>query len=193
MRHLRLLTLFILACSLASIARAELKVGVGKTIITPDPLLPVSGGVGPGRPAKAKQGELTARALVSFKARPRSRSCSSICWASPRCSANGYTSKYPAFRPTTFSSARRTRTAPGLLRLSRPRRQAVGRPEVHGLCLQSSRRAAINQALDNLQPAQLKIATGEAQGKIAYNYYAPELYDPRMSVIQASRPPARRS
>ena len=47
---------------------------------------------------------------------------------------------------------------------------------------------AINQALDNLQPAQLKIATGEAQGKIAYNYYAPELYDPRMTVIQAIGP-----
>ena len=47
---------------------------------------------------------------------------------------------------------------------------------------------AINQALDNLQPANLKIATGEAKGKIAYNYYAPELYDPRMSVIQAITP-----
>ena len=39
-----------------------------------------------------------------------------------------------------------------------------------------------------MQPAALKIATGEAQGKIAYNYYAPELYDPRMSVIQAVTP-----
>ena len=47
---------------------------------------------------------------------------------------------------------------------------------------------AVNQALDNLQTAQLKIATGEAKGKIAYNYYAPELYDPRMSVIQAITP-----
>jgi hypothetical protein len=39
-----------------------------------------------------------------------------------------------------------------------------------------------------MQPAQIKIATGEAKGKIAYNYYAPELYDPRMSVIQAVTP-----
>ena len=59
-----LLTLLILTVSLTSIARAELKVGVGKAIITPDPLLPVSGGVGPGRPATGKQGELTARAMV---------------------------------------------------------------------------------------------------------------------------------
>jgi len=44
---------------------------------------------------------------------------------------------------------------------------------------------AINEALAKLQPAQLKIATGEAKGKIAYNYYAEQLYDPRCHVIQA--------
>jgi hypothetical protein len=44
---------------------------------------------------------------------------------------------------------------------------------------------ALNDALDHLQPGSLKIATGEAKGKIAYNYYAPMLYDRRMSVIQA--------
>jgi hypothetical protein len=31
----------------------------------------------------------------------------------------------------------------------------------------------------------LKIAVGEAKGQIAYNYYAPQLYDPRCGVIQA--------
>ena len=44
---------------------------------------------------------------------------------------------------------------------------------------------AVNEALDHLEPCRLKIATGEAKGKIAYNYYAPQLYDRRMSVIQA--------
>jgi hypothetical protein len=44
---------------------------------------------------------------------------------------------------------------------------------------------AINEALDTLQPASIKIGTGELQGKITYNYYAPDLYDPRVSVIQA--------
>ena len=55
------LSFVILVCLFASLAHAELKVGVGKAIITPDPLLPVSGGVGPGRPSTGKQGELTAR------------------------------------------------------------------------------------------------------------------------------------
>jgi hypothetical protein len=59
-----LLTLLILTCSFTSFAHAELKVGVGKAIITPNPLLPVSGGIGPGNPTTGKQGELTARAMV---------------------------------------------------------------------------------------------------------------------------------
>ena len=44
---------------------------------------------------------------------------------------------------------------------------------------------AINEAMSKLRPAQLKIATAEAKGKIAYNYYAEQLYDPRCHVIQA--------
>jgi hypothetical protein len=44
--------------------------------------------------------------------------------------------------------------------------------------------AAINEALDRLQPAELRVASGEAKGKIAYNYYAPDLYDRRESVLQ---------
>src|SRR5262249_6272567 len=45
--------------------------------------------------------------------------------------------------------------------------------------------AAINEALDGMQPAELRIGSGDAKGKIAYNYYAPDLYDRAASVIQA--------
>jgi hypothetical protein len=44
--------------------------------------------------------------------------------------------------------------------------------------------AAINEALDGLQPAELRIGSGEAKGKIAYNYYAPDLYDRAAAVLQ---------
>src|SRR5689334_2390391 len=47
---------------------------------------------------------------------------------------------------------------------------------------------AVNEAIDRLRPARIRVATGEAHGKIAYNYYAPDLYDRRMSVIQAVSP-----
>lgn len=43
---------------------------------------------------------------------------------------------------------------------------------------------AVNQAVENLEPATLRVAMGEAKGKIAYNYYAEQLYDPRCSVLQ---------
>ena len=55
-------------------------------------------------------------------------------------------------------------------------------------CVCDKAAEAVNEAIDRLQPATIKIATGEAQGKIAYNYYAPDLYDRRMSVIQAIEP-----
>jgi hypothetical protein len=42
----------------------------------------------------------------------------------------------------------------------------------------------VNEASANLRPAGVKIATGEAKGKIAYNYYAEHLYDPRCHVVQ---------
>src|ERR1039457_1135538 len=38
--------------------------GAAMRTITPDPLLPISGGMGIPSPAKSKQGELTARAMV---------------------------------------------------------------------------------------------------------------------------------
>jgi hypothetical protein len=43
---------------------------------------------------------------------------------------------------------------------------------------------AINEALDRMKPAELRVASGEAKGKIAYNYYAPDLYDRRVNVLQ---------
>src|SRR4051795_12309608 len=62
-----MLRLIILAAALLCLsgraARAELLVGAGKRVITPDPLLPVSGGLGPTHPTREKRGDLTARAL----------------------------------------------------------------------------------------------------------------------------------
>ena len=43
---------------------AEFRAGVAVRVVTPDPLLPVSGGVGPSNPVSKKQGDLTVRAMV---------------------------------------------------------------------------------------------------------------------------------
>lgn len=188
MHRFRLLSLFVLVCSFASIARAELQVGVGKAIITPDPLLPISGGVGPGSPSKGKQGELTARAMVFQQGETKvaivqldllgfpSILCARIHKQVPRIPAENM-----------LIGSTHTHSAPDCYGFPGLDGKASGNLEyMDFVCNQAA--VAINQALDNLQPAQLKIATGEAQGKISYNYYAPELYDPRMSVIQAITP-----
>jgi hypothetical protein len=176
----------VVTCSLvplASLARAEFKVGVGRTIITPDPLLPVSGGVGPGRAATAKQGELTARAMVFQQGDTKvavvqldllgfpAVLCARIHKQVPRIPAENI-----LIGSTHTHSAPDCYCFPGMS-------TKKNLDYADFVCNQAAQ--AINQALDSLQPADLKIATGEAQGKIAYNYYAPELYDPRMSVIQA--------
>ena len=56
-------------CTVAPLvsAHAEIQVGAAMRTITPDPLLPVSGGMGTPKPAKEKRGELTARAIVFRK------------------------------------------------------------------------------------------------------------------------------
>lgn len=184
----RILILLVVACSFPALAQAEFKAGVAKTIITPDPLIPISGGMGPGTPAKSKQGDLHARAMVFQQGETKvavvqldligfpSVLCARIHKAVPRIPADNI-----------LIGSSHTHSAPN----------CYGFPGLNGksssdlkyidlVCNQAA--VAINQALDNLQPAQLKIATGEAKGKIAYNYYAPELYDPRMSVIQAISP-----
>ncbi len=184
----RFLTLLIFACSLTSFARAEFKVGVGKAIITPDPLLPVSGGVGPGNPATRKQGELTARAMVFQQGATKvafvqldllgfpSVLCARVRKQVPRIPAENI-----LIGSTHTHSAPDCYGFPGL-----DGRTTGNLKFMEFVCNQAA--IAINQALDKLQPAYLRIATGEAKGKIAYNYYAPELYDPRMSVIQAVTP-----
>ena len=65
---LRPLPLFCLSAVLlvsgVSVVRGEILVGAAVRNITPNPLLPVSGGMGAPNPAKEKRGELTARAIV---------------------------------------------------------------------------------------------------------------------------------
>ena len=56
--------LVLVLCPGLTVHAAELKVGVAKRIITPETLLPVSGGLGPTSPTKEKRGDLTARAIV---------------------------------------------------------------------------------------------------------------------------------
>ena len=185
MLRYRILPLLLLICSFASLAHAELKVGVGKAIITPDPLLPVSGGVGPGRPSTGKQGELTARALVLQQGDTKVAIVQLDLLGFPAVLAERVRKQVPSIpADNILIGSTHTHSAPDCYGFPGLNGKASGDLKyMDFVCNQAA--VAINKALENLQPAHLKIATGEAKGKIAYNYYAPELYDPRMSVIQA--------
>src|SRR4051794_30021380 len=50
-------------------AGAEFRAGAAMRVITPDPLLPVTGGMGAPKPARETRGALTARAVVFRKGR----------------------------------------------------------------------------------------------------------------------------
>jgi hypothetical protein len=64
----RIILLGILLCALPALSVAQqLKAGAAVRVITPDPLLPVSGGVGKPKPSTEKKGDLYARALVLEK------------------------------------------------------------------------------------------------------------------------------
>lgn len=177
---------FLAACFCVSAAEADFKVGVGKAIITPDPLLPLSGGVGLGVASHSTQGDLTARAMVFQRDDVSVAIVQLDLLGFPSILCNRIrekVSRIPA--ENILIGSTHTHSAP----------ECYGFPggnmaeKVKFMDFVCERAAtAINQAIDSLQPAQLKIATGKANGKISYNYYAPELIDPRLSVIQALTP-----
>jgi hypothetical protein len=169
-----------------SLARSEIQVGAATKIITPDPLLPVSGGVGMPHPTKEKRGELTARALVFRKGEVSVAVVGLDLLGFPSVLADRVRAKVPRIPPQNIIiGSTHTHSAPDCYAFPTPTGGHTG--DLNYMNLVCDRAAeAINEAIDHLQPASIRIATGEARGKIAYNYYAPDLYDRRMSVIQAT-------
>ena len=165
--------------------RAELLVGTGKRVITPDALLPVSGGMGPTAPAREKRGELTARAIYFHRDDTSVAVVSLDLLGFPSALGDRVRARVrriPA--ENILIGATHTHSAPDCYAFPDGKGGHTGDlAYMEQVCKKTA--DAINDAIDSARPARLKIATGEAQGKIAYNYYAPDLYDRRMSVIQA--------
>jgi hypothetical protein len=166
-------------------AWAEFRAGIGVRVVTPEPLLPVSGGVGPSHPVSRKEGDLTVRALVLADDSTRVAIVSADFLGFPSLLGNKVRAQVKDIPGSNILiGATHTHSAP----------DCYGFPDGRGgfasdlkylevVCAKMAE--AINEAASKLQPAGLKIATGEARGKIAYNYYAEQLYDPRCHVIQA--------
>jgi hypothetical protein len=169
----------------ATIARGEFKVGFAFRTVTPDPLLPVSGGVGPSSPTTRKAGELTVRAVVFQDGQEKVVVVSADFLGFPAVLGNQVRARITDVPPgNILIGATHTHSAPDCYGFpGRDGKTAMDPAYVQMVCGRMAE--AIREALDKTQPAKLKIATGPAKGKIAYNYYAEQLYDPRCNIIQA--------
>ena len=176
----------LLASALTSIA--EFRAGIAVRVVTPDPLLPVVGGIGASHPTTRKEGDLTVRALVLDNAGTRVAIVSSDFLGFPAVLGNKVRTAIKDIPAANILiGATHTHSAP----------DTYGFPDANGATSADPKYLetvchrmveAIDEATRQLQPAQLKIATGPAKGKIAFNAYADHLYDPRCNVIQAIDP-----
>ena len=166
-------------------AAAEFRAGIAVRIVTPDPLLPVSGGVGPSHKVTRKEGELNVRALVLEQDKTRVAIVSADFLGFPATLGNKVRAGIKEIPPENILiGATHTHSAPDCYGFPDGKGGTASDPKyLESVCAKMTE--AIHDAVSKLQPAKLKIATGKAQGKIAYNYYAPQLYDPRCNVIQA--------
>lgn len=163
----------------------QLVAGTGKRIITPNPLLPVSGGMGPTHPTREKRGEITARALFLRRGEVGVAIVGLDLLGFPSVLADKVRARVPRLAAENIIiGSTHTHSAPDCYGFPDGKGGHTGDLAfMESVCVLAAE--AVNEAIDSAQLANLKIATGEAQGKIAYNYYAPDLYDRRMSVIQA--------
>ena len=180
-----LLACCILLFFLLSPARAEFRAGIAVRVVTPDPLLPVSGGVGPSNPVNKHEGDLTVRALVFADDDTKVAIVSVDFLGFPSVLGDKARARVKGIRPDRILiGATHTHSAPDCYGFADHNGKfSTDLKYVDLVCNRIAE--AINEALDRVQPAKLKLATGEAKGKIAFNYYADQLYDPRCHVIQA--------
>ncbi len=180
----KLLLLLVLVTAVVCDASAAFRAATAVRDVTPDPLLPVSGGVGPSHPAIRHEGELTVRALALEQDATRVVIVSADFLGFPAVLGNKVRAAVKGVPPQNILiGATHTHSAPDCYGFPDGKGGTAADPKY--LDLVCGRMAeAINEALAKLQPARVKIATGEAKGRIAYNYYAEQLYDPRCSVIQ---------
>ncbi|MPR33100.1 hypothetical protein [Salmonirosea aquatica] len=184
MRSIRLF-LAVLLFLPVGLAAQGLSAGAAKRVITPDPLLPVSGGIGTPKKSLEKKGDLFVRAMVLEKGDVRVAfvSIDNLGW--PSVLGDKSRALVKGIKPENILiAATHTHSAPDAYGFPNEKGESFADLKYLDWCVQQTA-DAINEAVQKLEPAALKVTTGEAKGKIAYNYYAPDLYDPRCGVIQA--------
>jgi len=176
---------FSLAATLAfAQSNPPLEAGAAKRNITPNPLLPISGGMGMPAPATSRQGELTVRALTFRSGAEVLAIVNLDLLGYPAVLGDRARALTPRIRPQNILiGSSHTHSAPECYAYPDGKGGHTGSLEYMDFVAKQIA-AAVNEAFDKLQPAVLRIASGEVHGKVAFNYYAPDLYDRRANVLQ---------
>ncbi len=163
----------------------EFKAAAALRNLTPNPLLPASGGIGIPKKTTEKKGDLFARVLVLEKGGVRVAivSVDNLGWSSIL--GNRSRALIKGVRPeNVLIGCTHTHSGPDAYAFPDQTGKTSADLDYLEDCVKKIAEA-VNEAVTKLEPVTLKIAVGEAKGKIAYNYYADQLYDPRCGVIQA--------
>ena len=190
MRRLPILALPV-ACALSlalAMSTSAMEVGAALRVITPKTLMPLSGGIGTPEPSIGKRGDLFTRAIVFADGDLRVALVGIDCLGFPGVLSDRVRAQVDGVPGTNILiGATHTHSGPDFYAFPDGKGGNSGDMDYINWVV-GEMAAAINEAAANVQPAALRINVGEANGKIAYNYYAPQLYDPRCGVIQAFEP-----
>ncbi len=161
------------------------KAGAALRVITPENLIPISGGMGTPKMPTGKKGDLFVRAFVIEKGETRIAivSIDNLGWNSYLGDRSRKLIK-GILPQNVLIGATHTHSAPDAYGFPDGKGNTTADLKYLDWCV-TQIADAVNEAVAKLEPASLKTAVGEAKGKIAYNYYAEKLYDPRCGIIQA--------
>ncbi len=178
------LALFILATVGLSPTSTALEAGVASVDVTPKKQMPVTGGLGAPNPTTETKGRLEVRALVLADDDTRVAIVSVPFIGFPSVLINRVRDAVAGVPGRNIMvGSTHTHSAPDMYAFPDEKGNPTADLEyVDWVCEQAA--AAVNQAVAALSPVTLKTATAEAAERIAYNYYAPQLYDRRCDVLQ---------
>jgi len=178
------LSLCFVGLLLPKVYAQQIKVGAASRIITPDPLLPVSGGMGPTRPATKKLGELTVRAVVLEQGTTKAAIVSVDALGFPSVLVQRVAKKVKDIPlENIVVGATHTHSGPDFYAFPDGKGGHTGDLKyIDRVC--DLMAEAINEAAMNTRSSTVRVATGKVEGQVAYNYYAIELYDPRAGILQ---------
>lgn len=177
--------LFILLFIVSQGFSQTFKAGAALRKITPEKLIPISGGMGTPVIPTGMKGDLFVRALVLEKGDTRIAivNIDNLGW--PAYLGDRSRKLIKGVKPdNVLIGVTHTHSAPDAYAFPDEKGNHAADLEYLDWCVKQVA-DAVNEAVSKLEDASIKTAVAEAKGKIAYNYYAPALYDPRMGVIQA--------